>query len=212
MNFSFDWKTNAIAIIRLILNLGFVAGRLLIYASVFRTSSKSRFKNLKQRQEEKWRICQLRLRHSIIPFHPWLSTKCFLRHKSSLGVVPLRRRLSLLSWGTCSQLSSSHLAKKSLYLVINMAFADLVLGGASLPLFVYLVTATRSRLYFTEFPTFLQIIFTVSSMASFTTAALISAERFYAVFWPLKHRTLSTRAYKLVILMAWTLPILFSTA
>ena len=79
--------------------------------------------------------------------------------------------------------------KKSLYLVMNMAFADLVWGGASLPLFVYLVTATRSRLYFTEFPTCLQIIFTVSSMASFTTAALISAERFYAVFWPLKHRT-----------------------
>ena len=92
-----------------------------------------------------------------------------------------------------------------------MAFADLVLGGASLPLFVYLITATRSRLYFSAFPTFVKIIFTVSSMASFTTAALISAERFYAIFWPLKHRTLSTRAYKLVILMAWTLAILFST-
>ena len=101
--------------------------------------------------------------------------------------------------------------KKRLYLVINMAFADLVLGGASLPLFVYLITATRSRLYFSAFPTFLKIIFTVSSMASFTTAALISAERFYAIFWPLKHRTLSTRAYKLVVLMAWTLAILFST-
>ena len=82
--------------------------------------------------------------------------------------------------------------KKSLYLVINMAFADLVLGGASLPLFVYLITATRSRLYFSAFPTFLKIIFTVSSMASFTTAALISAERFYAIFWPLKHRTLTS--------------------
>ena len=55
--------------------------------------------------------------------------------------------------------------KKSLYLVMNMAFADLVWGGACLPLFVHLV-ATRSRLYFTEFPTFLQIIITVSSMAS----------------------------------------------
>ena len=49
-------------------------------------------------------------------------------------------------------------------------------------------------------------------MASFTTAALISAERFYAIFWPLKHRTISTvRAYKLVILTAWTLAIFFST-
>ena len=102
-------------------------------------------------------------------------------------------------------------AKKSLYLVINMAFADLVLGGASLPLFVYFMV-TRSRLYFLEFPTFLKIIFTVSSRASFTTTALISAERFYAIFWPLKHRTISTvRAYKLVILTAWTLAIFFST-
>ena len=103
-------------------------------------------------------------------------------------------------------------AKKSLYLVINMAFADLVLGGASLPLFVYFMV-TRSRLYFLEFPTFLKIIFTVSSMASFTTSALISAaERFYAIFWPLKHRTISrVRAYKLVILTAWTLAIFFST-
>ena len=92
-------------------------------------------------------------------------------------------------------------AKKSLYM----------LGGASLPLFVYFMV-TRSRLYFLEFPTFLKIIFTVSSMASFTTAALISAERFYAIFWPLKHRTISTvRAYKLVILTAWTLAIFFST-
>ena len=102
--------------------------------------------------------------------------------------------------------------KKRLYLVINMAFAYLVLGGASLPLFVYLITATRSRLYFSAFPTFVKIIFTVSSMASFTTAALISAERFYAFFWPLKHQTISRRAYKLVILMAWTLATLFSTA
>ena len=101
-------------------------------------------------------------------------------------------------------------AKKSLYFVINMAFADLVLGGASLPLFVYFMV-TRSRLYFSEFPSFLKIIFMVSSVASFTTAALISAERYYAIFWPLKHRTLSTRAYKLVILTAWTLAIFFST-
>ena len=92
-----------------------------------------------------------------------------------------------------------------------MAFADLVLGGASLPLFVYFMV-TRSRLYFSEFPSFLKIIFMVSSVASFTTAALISAERFYAIFWPLKHRTISTvRAYKLVSLTAWTLAIFFST-
>ena len=74
--------------------------------------------------------------------------------------------------------------KKSLYLVMNMAFADLVWGGASLPLFVYLVTATRSRLYFTEFPTFLQIIFTVSSMASFVDICRKILRRFLAAEAP----------------------------
>ncbi|CAH3155934.1 unnamed protein product [Porites lobata] len=48
------------------------------------------------------------------------------------------------------------------------------------------------------------------SLASSITAALISAERFYAIYWPLKHRTLSTRAYRLAIFMVWTMAILFS--
>ena len=55
------------------------------------------------------------------------------------------------------------------------------------------------------------IIFLVFAQASFITAALISCERFYAIYWPLKHRqTLSTRAYRFVILTVWTLSILGS--
>ena len=97
--------------------------------------------------------------------------------------------------------------KKSLYFVMNMAFADLLLGGICLPLFVY-VLATRNQFLL---PAFLTIILTVSSHASFITAALISAERFYAIYWPLKHQTLSTRAYRLVIWTTWILAILVST-
>ena len=91
--------------------------------------------------------------------------------------------------------------KKSLYLVLNMAFADLVLGGVCLPTSVY-VLGTRNRLSqeLTTPTSFLKIVVTVFSQASLITAALISCERFYAIYWPLKHRTLSTRAYKLVIL------------
>ena len=55
------------------------------------------------------------------------------------------------------------------------------------------------------------IIFLVFPQASFITAALISCGRFYAIYWPLKHRqTLSTRAYRFVILTVWTLSILGS--
>ena len=99
-------------------------------------------------------------------------------------------------------------ARKNLFLVMNMAFADLLLGGVCLPLFVY-VLATRNQFVL---PAFLKLFLTVSSQASFiTTAALISAERFYAIYWPLKHRTLSTRAYRLFIWTAWILAILVST-
>ena len=93
---------------------------------------------------------------------------------------------------------------------MNMAFADLMLGGIYLPSFIFfLVTPENQASY--EISFFRNIICAFFSLASSITAALISAERFYAIYWPLKHRTLSTRAYRLVILMVWTMAILFST-
>ena len=132
----------------------------------------------------------------------------------------MRRKL-ILSWSEAVVITAGNLltiflfafnkkrrARKSLFLVMNMAFADLLLGGVCLPLF-FCVLATRNQFVL---PAFLTIILTVSSQDSFiTTAALISAERFYASYWPLKHRTLSTRAYRLFIWTAWILAILVST-
>ena len=99
-------------------------------------------------------------------------------------------------------------SKKSLYLVLNMAFADLFLGGVCLPMYVYFLAHGQVKVD-EKTPTFFTIIFFVFAQASFITAALISCERFYAIYWPLKHRqTLSTRAYRFVILTVWTLSIL----
>ena len=39
----------------------------------------------------------------------------------------------------------------------------------------------------------------------------MSCERFYAVYWSLKHKTLSTRAYGIVIFMVWFLAIFVSS-
>ena len=101
-------------------------------------------------------------------------------------------------------------SKKSLYLVLNMVFADLFLGGISLPTYVYSLALGQVK-FDEQTPTLFTVIFLVFAQASFITAALISCERFYAIYWPLKHRqTLSTRAYRLVILTVWTLSILGS--
>ena len=91
-----------------------------------------------------------------------------------------------------------------------MAVADLFLGGVCLPMYVYFLA--HGQLEFDEKPpTFFTIVFYVFAHASFITAALISCERFYAIYWPLKHRqTLSTRVYRLVIFSVWTLCILGS--
>ena len=107
---------------------------------------------------------------------------------------------------------NKRLRKRSLFLVINMAFADLLSGALSLPIFIYTVGArfmlwkARFDKTFYAYQVFGQ---TVVLQASLISAALITCERFYAVYWPLKHRILSRRAYHTVIFMVWILAILF---
>ena len=105
------------------------------------------------------------------------------------------------------------LRKKSLFLVINMVFADLLSGALSLPILIYSVGAgfmlwkARFDMTFYAYQDFGQ---TVVLQASLFSASLITCERFYAIYWPLKHRTLSVGAYRAAIFVVWILAILFS--
>ena len=107
------------------------------------------------------------------------------------------------------------LPKKSLFLVMNMALADVTLGAVSLPLYVYLIVGpyyqlwtAKTNTYMLYFYHFLDVTFSQSSLIS---AGFISCERFYALYWPLKHKTLSPRAYGIVIFMVWFLAIFVSS-
>ena len=109
------------------------------------------------------------------------------------------------------------LRKKSLFLVMNMAFADLMLGAFTLPFYIYLVgdyyqlwTAKydSEHMAYKIFYAGFDNIFLLGSCIS---AASISCERFYAVFWPFKHRSLSTRTYRITIFSIWTFAVLLST-
>ena len=96
------------------------------------------------------------------------------------------------------------LRKKSLLLVVNMAFADLILGAVCLPLYVYLYIGPMYRLWKsdTSYKTLRigwDVVDTTFSEASLISAVCIACERFYAIFRPLKHRTLSLKAYFIVI-------------
>ena len=104
------------------------------------------------------------------------------------------------------------LRKKSLFLVMNMATADVMLGAVALPLYVYLIVGpyyqlwtAKANTFMLYFYHFLDVTFSQSSLIS---AGFISCERFYAIYWPLKHQTMSMRAYSIVIFMVWSLAIL----
>ena len=107
------------------------------------------------------------------------------------------------------------LRKKSLFLVMNMALADVMLGAVSLPLWVYFLVGPYYLLWTAKTNTAVVYSFnfldTTFSQSSLISAVFISCERFYAVYWPLKHKTLSTRAYGIAILMVWSLAIVVST-
>ena len=109
------------------------------------------------------------------------------------------------------------LRKKSLFLVISMSFADLMLGILSMPIYILLIGHSydlwkaNELLLNNSFYNFHIVTDTVFAQASLISAAAISAERFYAIYWPLKSQIVTTRAYRIVLMMVWTLAIIISS-
>ena len=107
------------------------------------------------------------------------------------------------------------LRKKSLLLVINMSFADLMLGALTLPIYIYINGAFFWELWSgsdsLSLDIFYEIVDTTFLQASLISATFVSVERFYAIYWPFKHKTLSMRAYRIVITVVWTLALLFAS-
>ena len=102
------------------------------------------------------------------------------------------------------------LRRKSLFLVMNMAFADLMLGTFSVPFYIYFV-GYDYQLWTAKFsfhPMVLRCIDAIFLFGSYLSTAFISCERFYAVYWPFHHRSLSTRTYCIAIFILWTLAVL----
>ena len=96
-----------------------------------------------------------------------------------------------------------------------MAFADLISGTVCLPLFVYLSIGPIYRLWKwdTSYKTLRigsDVVDTTFGQVSLISAVCIACERFYAIFRPLKHRTLSLKAYFIVIVIIWTLAMFVS--
>ena len=94
-----------------------------------------------------------------------------------------------------------------------MACADLMLGTVSLLIYIYSFERGFQlwkgvwSMSLSSFYTIVDIFF---SQASLISAAFIYGERFYAIYWPFKHRTLSMRAYLAIVCTAWALTLLIT--
>ena len=106
------------------------------------------------------------------------------------------------------------LRKRSTYLVISLAVADMFTGGTSpLDLF-YNVGETcnfwrHKREHWHRIPQFFLFWFLV---CSFTNMTVISLERLNATFWPFRHRTIKKSVYWVLIIAIWLTALLFSCA
>ena len=107
-----------------------------------------------------------------------------------------------------------NLRKRSTYLVINLAVADMISGGTSTLDLFYNVGATcnfwrYNTLSWYQIPQVLHLWFPIVSLTNMT---VISLERLNATFWPFRHRTIKKSVYWVLIVAIWLTALLFSCA
>ena len=89
--------------------------------------------------------------------------------------------------------------KRSYFLLISLAVADLMVGLFAIPLFIIGSSTEYSRFWWlvsTSFDAF-------TGLTSIYTLAVISLERMFAIVCPLRHRTLTSRNYIYAIAIPW---------
>ena len=102
---------------------------------------------------------------------------------------------------------SGQLHKRSTYLLINLAAADILVGACAVPLFVYLIGG-QGKLWFVSYEPLVDVytaIDVLSGLGSISSLTLVSLERLSATLWPLRHRTLRVRVYLIGITSVWVL-------
>lgn len=96
------------------------------------------------------------------------------------------------------------------FFLVNLAIADLMVGTIALPMYIHLIYNTSFVTNYdsqnAEVKSFqaVHIAFDVfSGMASVFTLTVISMERVYAIYFPLRYRSLSRAAYCIILAGVW---------
>ncbi|XP_068722696.1 histamine H2 receptor-like [Montipora capricornis] len=107
------------------------------------------------------------------------------------------------------------LRKRSMYLILNLAVADMLVGAFSASSNSYHQLGMMCKVWKVKYSTGLGFdvlvwLWSVFPIASLTNLALISIERAHATFRPFKHRVISKRAYGAIIAASWLLSVLLT--
>ena len=107
-----------------------------------------------------------------------------------------------------------NLRKRSTYLVINLAVADMLSGGISPVNLFYEVGRMCNfwRYNSKHWHKILAVLFFWFLVFSLTNMTVISLERLNATFWPFRHRTIKKSVYWVLIIAIWLTALLFSCA
>ena len=97
-----------------------------------------------------------------------------------------------------------NLRNRSAYLIINLAVADMLVGGFSIIDLSYSygqicnIKSDSGRIIYLRIA--IAFLFLVCSLANVTA---ISLEHVHATFWPFKHRVIKKRVYNVIIAVTW---------
>ena len=101
-------------------------------------------------------------------------------------------------------LRKQRLRKRSHYLLIDLAIADLLVGLFAIPIFMIAVIPEDTLVSTLA----LDCVDMFTGFCSIFTMAVISLERLHAVARPLQHRALSSRSYTVAIVTPWILSLI----
>ena len=91
--------------------------------------------------------------------------------------------------------------KRSLYLLIDLAIADLLVGLFAVPIYMIAVISESKLVP----PVALDCVDMFTGLSSIFTLTVISLERLFAISRPLRHRQVSSDSYAIAIAMPWIL-------
>ena len=109
---------------------------------------------------------------------------------------------------------TGQLHRRSSYLLINLAAADILVGACAIPMLVYFIGGS-AQLWHSDLgapASAYKAVDVMSGLASILSLTLVSLERLCATLWPLRHRVIKTRFYVLGIVLVWFVPCMITTA